>query len=52
MFDSVRQHQKILQAILRVLIFPSFVFFGIQSYKGFGDGDNDIVKLVTRQSLK
>lgn len=45
MFDSVRQHQKILQAILLVLIFPSFVFFGIESYKGFSTNNSDIVKV-------
>ncbi|SMC72211.1 peptidylprolyl isomerase [Polynucleobacter kasalickyi] len=45
MFDSVRQHQKILQAILLVLIFPSFVFLGIESYKGFSTSNNDIVKI-------
>ena len=45
MFDSVRQHQKILQAILLVLIFPSFVFFGIESYKGFSTSDSDVVKI-------
>ena len=45
MFDSVRQHQKILQAVLLVLIFPSFVFFGIESYKGFSTNNSDIVKV-------
>ncbi len=45
MLDSVRQHQKILQAILLVLIFPSFVFFGIESYKGFSSNNSDIVKV-------
>ncbi len=45
MFDSVRQHQKILQAVLLVLIFPSFVFFGIESYKGFSSNNSDIVKI-------
>lgn len=45
MFDSVRQHQKVLQAILLVLIFPSFVFLGIESYKGFSTSDSDIVKV-------
>jgi peptidyl-prolyl cis-trans isomerase D len=45
MFDSVRQHQKVLQAILLVLILPSFVFLGIESYKGFSTSDSDIVKI-------
>jgi peptidyl-prolyl cis-trans isomerase D len=32
MFDTIRNHQKILQFILLVLILPAFVFFGVSSY--------------------
>ncbi len=32
MFDSVRKHQRILQAVLLLLIFPAFAFFGIAGY--------------------
>lgn len=35
MFDFVRKHTKLLQIILFLLIFPSFVLFGIQGYDRF-----------------
>ena len=40
MFDFVRTHTRILQFVLVLLIFPSFVFFGIQGYSRFTDGGN------------
>ncbi len=38
MFDFVRKHTRLLQFVLVLLIFPSFVFFGIQGYDRMGDG--------------
>jgi len=38
MFEFVRKHTRILQFVLALLIFPSFVFFGIQGYSRFTDG--------------
>jgi len=38
MFEFVRKHTRILQFVLVLLIFPSFVFFGIQGYSRFTDG--------------
>jgi peptidyl-prolyl cis-trans isomerase D len=38
MFEFVRTHTKLLQFMLVLLIFPSFVFFGIQGYSRFGEG--------------
>ena len=35
MFDFVRRHNRILQFVLVLLIFPSFVVFGIQGYDRF-----------------
>ena len=32
MFDFFRKHTRVLQFLLVLLIFPSFVFFGIQGY--------------------
>lgn len=56
MLDSVRQHQKVLQTILLILILPSFVFFGIEGYKGFITNSTDIVKIgsdsITQQELE
>lgn len=37
MFDFVRSHNKLFQFILVILIFPSFVFFGVQGYTQFKD---------------
>ena len=33
MFDFIRHHKKIMQILLIILIFPSFVLFGIEGYK-------------------
>ena len=35
MFDSIRKHQRILQFVLVLLIFPAFAFFGISGYDRF-----------------
>lgn len=41
MFDSIRKHQRILQFVLLLLIFPAFVFFGVSGYDRFlSDGDS------------
>ena len=46
MFDFVRSHTRLFQGILVLLIFPSFVFFGIQGYSSFTDGANGKVAEV------
>ena len=40
MFDFFRKHTRVLQFVLVLLIFPSFVFFGIQGYSRFTGGEN------------
>lgn len=37
MFDFIRTHKKIMQILLVILIFPSFVLFGMDGYKRFND---------------
>jgi peptidyl-prolyl cis-trans isomerase D len=37
MFDSIRNHSKILMGLLFLLVIPSFVLFGIDSYSNFQD---------------
>jgi peptidyl-prolyl cis-trans isomerase D len=37
MFDFVRSHTRLLQGLMVLLIFPSFVFFGVQGYSQFTD---------------
>jgi peptidyl-prolyl cis-trans isomerase D len=46
MFDSIRNHQKILQFFLLVLIVPAFVFFGVSGYERFLSSADDVVAEV------
>lgn len=46
MFEFVRSHTRLLQFILVLLIFPSFVFFGIQGYDRMSEGGNATVAKV------
>jgi len=46
MFEFVRTHTRILQFVLVLLIFPSFVFFGIQGYSRLSEGGNATVATV------
>lgn len=45
MFDFVRNNQRVLQFILVLLIFPSFVFLGLQGYDGFKEGGGDAAQV-------
>jgi peptidyl-prolyl cis-trans isomerase D len=49
MFDFFRRHTRVLQFTLVLLIFPSFVFFGIQGYSRFNEGENTKVAAVAGQ---
>ncbi len=51
MFDFVRNHSRLVLGIMVMLIFPSFVFFGIQGYSRFTDGSNATVAKVDGQSI-
>ena len=55
MLESIRKYQKILMGILLLLILPSFVFLGVQSYMGDIGKDTTLFKLdganITRQEL-
>jgi peptidyl-prolyl cis-trans isomerase D len=46
MFDFFRRHTRTLQFVLVLLVFPSFVFFGIQGYSRFAGGDLQTVAKV------
>jgi peptidyl-prolyl cis-trans isomerase D len=46
MFDFFRRHTKALQFVLVLLVFPSFVFFGIQGYSRFAGNDQQTVAHV------
>ena len=51
MFDFFRKHTRVLQFLLVLLIFPSFVFFGIQGYSGFAGNENDTVAKVAGSKI-
>lgn len=51
MFDFVRKHTKVLQFILLLLIFPSFVLFGVEGYSRFTEGGNAKVAVVDGQGI-
>jgi len=51
MFDFVRSHTRLFQGILVLLIFPSFVFFGVQGYSSFTDGSNTKVAEVDGRGI-
>ena len=45
MFEFIRTHQRLMQFLLLLIIFPSFALVGIQSYSRFGEADNVIAKV-------
>ena len=45
MFDSIRSHRRWLMLFLMVLVFPSFVFFGVQGYNRFMEGDHAVARV-------
>ena len=51
MFDFFRKHTRVLQFVLVLLIFPSFVFFGIQGYSGSQGGDATTVASVAGRKI-
>ena len=55
MFDTVRAHQRILLAIVLLLILPAFVLFGVSGYdRMFGPSEEVAVvggEKISRQSL-
>ena len=51
MFDFFRRHTRVLQFVLVLLVFPSFVFFGIQGYSGMTGGDQAEVATVDGRKI-
>jgi len=45
MFEFIRTHQRLMQFLLLLIIFPSFAFVGIESYSKFGDSQNVVAKV-------
>jgi peptidyl-prolyl cis-trans isomerase D len=51
MFDFFRDHMRIFQYILVLLIVPSFIVIGVQGYQSSGDGANQSVAKVAGQPI-
>ena len=51
MFEFVRRHTRLLQFVLVVLIFPSFVFFGIEGYSSFFERGSDTARQLVGRTL-
>lgn len=51
MFEFIRAHTRLFQGILVLLIFPSFVFFGVQGYSSFREAGNAQVASIDGQSI-
>ena len=51
MFDFFRRHTRVLQFVLVLLVFPSFVFFGIQGYSRMQSGDQQTVATVADHKI-
>ncbi len=45
MFEFIRTHQRLMQFLLLLIIFPSFAFFGLESYSSMGDAKNAVAKV-------
>ncbi len=48
MFEFVRSHTRLFQFILVLLIFPAFVFFGIEGYSTFNAANVSVAKVAGR----
>ena len=48
MFDFVRKHNRVMQFLLFLLIFPSFVLFGLEGYNRFNDKGAPVAKVDGR----
>lgn len=46
MFEFIRTHQRLMQFVLLLFIFPSFAFFGLQSYSRFREHENVVAKVA------
>ena len=46
MFEFVRKHTRIMQGLLVLLLVPSFVLVGVQSYSKFTDDDGVVAKVA------
>jgi len=45
MFEFIRNHKRLMQILLMLLIVPSFAFVGIEGYSNMRDRDNAVAKV-------
>jgi peptidyl-prolyl cis-trans isomerase D len=45
MFEFVRKHNKVMQFVLFLLIFPSFVLFGLEGYNRYKDKGESVARV-------
>src|SRR5258708_1013298 len=45
MFEFIRSHQRLMQFLLMLIIFPSFAFFGLESYTRLRSDGNAVAKV-------
>ena len=45
MFEFIRTHQRLMQFLLLLIIFPSFAFFGLESYTSMRESTNAVAKV-------
>lgn len=48
MFDFVRKHTKVMQFVLFLLVFPSFVLFGMEGYSRFNEKGATVARVDGR----
>ena len=46
MLEFIRTHQRLMQFILLLIIFPSFAFLGIESYLRMSDKEPPVAKVA------
>src|SRR5690606_26161036 len=55
MFEYIRSHQRLMMLLLLLIIFPSFAFFGLESYMSMGDARDTVAKVdgkeISQQEL-
>lgn len=51
MFEFIRRHQKIMQWMLILVVFPPFALYGISGFNGFLKGGKDTVAEVAGKDL-
>ncbi len=49
MFEAVRKYQKVMLALILLLILPAFVFFGLEGYDSMGGGGDEIAVVDGRK---